>query len=128
MVYCGREQCQSKGTCLGTEKFSTCFSPLWDRRPRQPYRLKQLFFYKMVKDVPDRAFPHPFDCIAAPIFLCLLKLFNICETHSNCTVAFKIISQGSDSTASCSPWLRQRSQNYVNGSLAQKKTIGFSCM
>lgn len=79
-------------------------------------------------DVPGRALPRPFDCTTAPIFPCLLKSFNIYEMHLNCTLAFKIISQESDCKALCSPRLRQCSQNYVNGSLAQEKTIGFSCM
>lgn len=48
--------------------------------------------------------------------------------HRDRTVSFKITSQGSDPAASCSPWLRQCSQNDVSGSLAQERAIGFSCM
>lgn len=80
-------------------------------------------FSKMVEDVAGRAFQCVFDCTSAHIFPCLLKLVNICEMHLNCSVSFKITSQ-----AACSPWLWQCSQNDVNGSLAQEKTIEFSCM
>lgn len=126
MVWCGREPCQSK--CLSTEKLSTCLSALRDRRPKQLYRVIQIFFSKWWKMCLAGVFQVPLIAPLHPFFPYLLKLFNICEMYSNCTVSFKITSQVSDHLVSCSPWLRQCSQNDVNGSLAQERTIGFSCM